>query len=190
MGTVQEEGGTAPPMPDVETEDGDQPEEEEHGPPHDLQVAVRERAVNSLENLVDGSFGIRSRTYVPRHTMEDCQFDPDCRQPSIAPSLIMRPALFCYPKHQPRVRDAATASGAAQPTREASGSMDVDETGSAASSGGSTSTWRRDNIKRSDTHPVRHSAQLRLRRGQHEMEPPWLRIRDSKHGPRKQRQSC
>ena len=62
MGTVQEEGGTAPPMPDVETEDGDQPEEEEHGPPLDLQVAARERAVNSLENLVDGSFGIRSRT--------------------------------------------------------------------------------------------------------------------------------
>ena len=56
---AQQEGvGTARPMPDTEMEVGDQPEEEaadSSDPNHDLRTAAKERAVNSLENLADGT---------------------------------------------------------------------------------------------------------------------------------------
>ena len=68
----REEVATAPPMPSTEMDADDQPEEENDetiDPNHDLHVAARERAVNSLENLADGTFEIDNRvlsTYVLR----------------------------------------------------------------------------------------------------------------------------
>ena len=54
----------APPVPDVEMEDGGQPEEENlesTDPNYEIHVAARERAMNALMNLVDGTLEINDR---------------------------------------------------------------------------------------------------------------------------------
>ena len=64
MDASREEVATAPPTPDIEVEVGDQPEEksnESTAPNHELHMAARERAVNSLQNLADGTFEINNR---------------------------------------------------------------------------------------------------------------------------------
>ena len=115
---AQQEGvGTARPMPDTEMEVGDQPEEEaadSSDPNHDLRTAAKERAVNSLENLADGTFEIDNRVLTlcvcgdPRHTMAECEYDQDTKAAVVHGIEIMRAALLCYPRHQ-RARGASTS---------------------------------------------------------------------------------
>ena len=165
----REEYASAPPMPDVEMEDGGQPEEdnlESTDPNHEIHVAPRERAINSLVNLVDGTLEIYDRVLAfcvvcrdPRHTLAECTFAEGMVAEVNRGVEIMREAIFRYPKHR-RPRDMSTSSDPPQQSRENTGSMDVDGAESADSSGKATqsqsrtSPWRRNYCKRLDPHPV------------------------------------
>ena len=69
----------------------------------------------------------------PRHTLSECEFDTAMIAEVNRGIEIMRRALCRYPKHQPRLRGAATSSDA--PVQPADDGVTMEtETGSAASS--------------------------------------------------------
>eukprot|EP00439_Symbiodinium_sp_Y106_P043046 s3501_g5.t1 len=104
----REEYASAPPMPDVEMEDGGQPGEdnlESTDPNHEIHVAPRERAINSLVNLVDGTLEIYDRVLAfcvvcrdPRHTLAECTFAEGMVAEVNRGVEIMREAIFRRPK--------------------------------------------------------------------------------------------
>ena len=80
MKVQREEYASAAPVPDVEMEDGGQPEEEaaeSTDPNHEIHIAARERAMNFLITLETNDHVLTFCVVCgdPRHTLVDCKFD-------------------------------------------------------------------------------------------------------------------
>ena len=137
------EVSTAPPMPE-ETAGSEsvQPDEEDEttDPHHELHQAAKMQVLEFLDRLQDGTVmvGDRELTYCvacgdPRHTLQECQFDPTSVSQINRSLQQMRQAIHRYPRHQPvgPAREGATDV----PMRSAEDGVPMEaETGSAASS--------------------------------------------------------
>ena len=130
-------------------------EDETTDPHHELHQAAKTQVLEFLDRLQDGNVmvGDRELTYCvacgdPRHTLQECQFDPTSVSQINRSLQQMRQAIHRYPRHQPV---GPAGEGATDvPMRSAEDGVPMEtETGSTASS-----TTRRPKAKARPRQPT------------------------------------